>query len=130
MAQRGRNATQSRRSRDGRLVQEELTGILLGGQDRAEELGKSPVQRPSCVDLSFGGSGTSRGMSSWKMKPTRWRLGPGQILCACWWGGGPIAALAACFNLSFLKVPIFRPTVCVSSFEDGSCAEEGAPNQT
>lgn len=25
---------------------------VLGGQDRAEGLGESPVQRPSCVDMS------------------------------------------------------------------------------
>lgn len=41
-------------------------GILLRGLDRAEGLGKAPFKDPpvwTCLDLSFGGSGTSRGMS-------------------------------------------------------------------
>lgn len=36
----------------GGLVEEECVGILLGSLDRPEGLGKSPVQRPSCVDMS------------------------------------------------------------------------------
>lgn len=36
----------------GGLVEDKCVGILLGSRDRAEGLGKSPVQRPSCVDIS------------------------------------------------------------------------------
>lgn len=36
----------------GGLVEEECVGILLGSLDRPAGLGKSPVQRPSCVDMS------------------------------------------------------------------------------
>lgn len=38
--------------RGGGLVEDKCVGILLGNQDRAEGLGNSTVQRPSCVDIS------------------------------------------------------------------------------
>lgn len=47
-------------------------------------LGKAQFKDPpmwACLDLSFRGAGTSRGMSSWEMKSTRWELGSAQILC-------------------------------------------------
>lgn len=95
-------------------------------------LGKTQFKDPhmwTCLDLSFGGSGTSRGMSSREMKSTRWEPGSAQVLCSVCGVRLPVRPCPAASTSPFPMCPRLAPW-CARACAGGSRAEEAAPHQT